>query len=373
MAKVIIESAVRGRFLVTAEEWQRGYLSSITGQVNSLAASLNRLNVRPPQPPVSATSPLVNNPAGVSINLGKHNLRQEDLHIPESKRRRSTATAPGMSASPSSTADPASVPPITQTPQTMGTPNTHPMSTPSALQAANKRPSTGSPSAGSLPPSKMQIGPGGLPSRDRAVDEAIAKRLAKERAEELEREEARKDPLEYVKNAMYKAVGTKKSDQSGAAKQTAPMVVGLADQVRLSGLSTNGTVSPNGAATKPLSGQKAQLPSPPWSGTITPRQLAETFANTTDIEFALKSMMPVKLEAEDLNGFSMMDMLVNGGDEEAEENHVKEELSDLDFLSPLDGESGWDDAYSWTKNLQIPWNGDIGNVLEQVNNLGVVV
>lgn len=371
MAKVIIESALRNRFLVTPDDWQRSYLNPITSQVNGLMASLTRTGVRPPQPPVSAASPLVNNPAGVSINLGKHGLTQEDLHIPDSKRRRSTATAPGMSASPSSTADPASVHPITQTPQTIGTPTSHPMSTPSALQAANKRPSTGSPSAGSLPPSKMQIGPGGISSRDRAVDEAIAKRLAKERADELERMETRKDPLEYVKNAMYKAMGTKKSDQSGVATFPAPMVVGLADQVRLSESSTNGTASPNGVMTKPFPGQKAQLPSPPWSGTITPRQLAETFANTTDIEFALKSMIPVKQEADDLDGFSMTDMLVNG-DEEAEENYVKEELSELDYLSPLVGESGWDDAYSWTKNLHIPWNGDISNILEQVNNLGVV-
>src|SRR5271170_4757164 len=268
MAKVIVESAMRGRFLVTPDEWQRGYIGPITVQVNGVMASWSRSGVRPPQPPASATSPLVNNPAGVSLNLGKHNLRQEDLHIPDSKRRRSTA--PGMSASPSSTADPASVPPISQTPQTMGTPTTHPMSTPSALQAASKRPSTGSPSAGSLPPNKMQIGPGGVP-RDRAVDEAIQKRHAKERAEEIERMEARKDPLEYVKNAMYKAVGTKKSDQSGVATFPAPMVVGLADQVRLSESSTNGTASPNGVMTKPFPGQKAQLPSPPWSGTITPR------------------------------------------------------------------------------------------------------
>ena len=368
MAKVIVESAMRGRFLVTPDEWQRGYIGPITVQVNGVMASWSRSGVRPPQPPASATSPLVNNPAGVSLNLGKHNLRQEDLHIPDSKRRRSTA--PGMSASPSSTADPASVPPISQTPQTMGTPTTHPMSTPSALQAASKRPSTGSPSAGSLPPNKMQIGPGGVP-RDRAVDEAIQKRHAKERAEEIEREEARKDPLEYVKNAMYKAVGTKKSDQPGVATFPAPMVIGLADQIRLSSeSSTSGTPSPNGVNRKSLPGQRAQLPSPPWSGTITPRQLSETFVNTTDIEFAISSMFLVKQEADDLNGFSVTDMLVSG-DDEAEENHVKEELSDLDFLSPLGGESGWDDAYSWTKNLHIPWNGDISHIFDQANNLGV--
>ena len=369
MAKVIIESARRERYLVTPDEWQHRYLNQITGQVNALIASLNRTNVRPP-PPVNAASPLVNNPAGLSISLGKHGIRQEDLHIPESKRRRSTA--PGMSASPASTADPASVPPITQTPQTMGTPIQYPMSTPSTGPAGNKRPSTGSPSAGSLPPNKMQIGPGGVPSRERAVDEAIAKRLVKERAQELEREEARKDPLEYVKNVMYKAVGTKKSDQPGIATLSARMVVGLADQVRRSESSTSGTPSPKGTAAKSIPGQKAQLPSPPWSGTITPRQLQETFANTTDIEFALKSMIPVKQEADEVNGFSMTDMLVNG-DEEAEENHVKDELSDLDVLSPLVGESGWDDAYSWTKNLRIPWNGNITDILEQqVNNLGIV-
>ena len=121
---------------------------------------------------------------------------------------------------------------------------------------------------------------------------------------------------------------------------------------------------------QPTSGQRAQLPSPPWSGTITPRKLAGTFPNITDLDFSLKPFYPVRNYTDDINEFSMTDTLVNGDDDS--EKRVTEELSDLDFLSPLVGESGWDDSYSWTKNLHIPWNGDIKNILEQTNNLGVV-
>jgi len=366
MAFMLLEAASNDRHICTPYEWQQNYWPTIRNQVSSLMMALSNLskqNMRTtqPPPPANAASPLVNNPAGVSISLGKHGLRPEDLHIPESKRKKSLA---GTSASPASTADPASVPAISQTPITMGTPTSHPMSTPTT---ASKRPSTGSPVAGQLPPSKVQIGANGpIPARDRAQDEAVAKRLAKEEAEELERQEARKDPLEFVKAAMYKAVGKKQSEQTGVAALPQPVWQGLADQVRSVGIS-NSTTSEAQAEDQPTSGQRVQLPSPPWSGTITPRQLAETFVNITDIEFARKSFYPVRNYTDDLDEFSMKDMSVNGDDE-----RVTDELSDLGFLTPLVGESGRDDAYSWTKNLQIPWNGDIKNILEQTNNLGVV-
>jgi len=358
---------MKDRHVCTPLEWQQNYWLAIQAQVSQLMQMINKSGVRPAPQPVNATSPLLNNPAGVPISLGKHGLRQEDLHIPDSKRRRSAVT--GMSASPASTADPASVPAISQTPITAGTPTTHPMSTPAAPV---KRPSTGSPVPGQLPPNKVQVGVNGPIQRDRVVDEAVTKRLAKEEAEELEKQEARKYPLEYAKNAMYKMVGKKTSEQIGIAALPLPVMQGLADKVRNVGISestTNQAPSPNGVPReRSTTGQKAQLPSPPWSGTITPRQLAETFANTTDIEFALKSLYPVKEEnIDELNGFSMMDTSVSS--DEDTEKLVSQELSDLDFLSPLGWESGWDDAYSWTKNLQIPWNGDINTIVEQSTNL----
>jgi hypothetical protein len=362
---------MKDRYICTPLEWQQNYWPTIQVQVSQLMQIINKSGVRPAPPPINATSPLLNNPAGVPISLGKHSLRQEDLHIPDSKRRRSGVA--GMSASPTSTADPASVPAISQTPITAGTPTTHPMSTP---VVPVKRPSTGSPVTGQLPPNKVQVGVNGsLQTRDKAVDEAVAKRLAKEEAEELEKQEARKNPLEYAKNAVYKVVGRKNSDQSGVAALPQPVMQGLADKIRNVGISestTSETPAPNGITRERSStGQKAQLPSPPWSGTITPRQLAETFANTTDIEFALKSLYPVKEEnTDELDGFSMMDTSVNS--DEDTEKLAGQELSDLDFLSPLVGESGWDDAYSWTKNLPIPWNGDINTIFEQPTNLGVV-
>lgn len=367
---MILEGASRDRHFCTPLEWQQNYWPAIQNQVIPFMQMVSKTGVRGAPPPINAVSPLLNNPAGVAISLGKHGLRQEDLHIPDSKRRRSGVA--GMSASPTSTADPASVPAISQTPVTAGTPTSHPMSTPAA---AGKRPSTGSPVASQMPPSKVQIGTNGpIQPTEKAVDEAIAKRRAKEQAEELERQEARKEPLKYVKNAMYKVAGKKIAEQSGVAALPQPVMQGLADKVRNVGISesrTSETTSQNGLTReRSTAGQKAQLPSPPWSGTITPRQLAETFANTTDIEFALKSYYPLKDNTDDLNGFSMNDALVNGDEEE--EKLVTEELSDLDFLSPLVGESGWDDAYSWTKNLLIPWNGDINTILEQSNHLGVV-
>ena len=75
--------------------------------------------------------------------------------------------------------------------------------------------------------------------------------------------------------------------------------------------------------------------------------------------------------ANDLNGFSMSDMLVSS-DEQASDEQELEELTDMGFLSPLAGDAGWDEAYAWTKDLQIPWNGDINTIIEQSTNLGVV-
>ena len=154
---MVLEAASNDRHFCTPQEWQQNYCPTIRTQVYSVMMALNNLskqNIRTTQPPlpVNAASPLINNPAGVSISLGKHGLRQEDLHIPESKRKKSLA---GTSASPASTVDPASVPAISQTPITTGTPTSHPMSTPAP---ASKRPSTSSPIGGQLPPSKVQIG-----------------------------------------------------------------------------------------------------------------------------------------------------------------------------------------------------------------------
>jgi hypothetical protein len=365
--------------LCSLNDWNRIYWPSIGQQINQIRLVISKSGIRLPppplsqppqqQPPATAASPLVSNPVGVPVN-GKHSLRQEDLHIPESRRRHSGA--PGPSASPASIIDPASVPPLSQTPITVGTPAAHPGSTPAN---ASKRPSTDSPAGAQLPPNKVQIGVAGpIPTRDEAQDEAIAMRRAKEREEELAREEARKDPLEYAKNAMYKAVGKERSEGSGVATLPQPVMRGLADQVQrvdISEATASGGAIPSGANRE--KGQKGQLPSPPWSGTITPRQLRETFANTTDIEFALRPVYPFtngSSNTDDLNGLSIADIVVDG--EDGTEQQVNAESNDFDYLSPLGGEFGWDDAYSWTKNLQIPWNGDISNIIEQSNNLGVV-
>jgi hypothetical protein len=375
---MILEGASKDRHISTPDEWQGTYLPAIMNQVNQVL-SLMKSGGRPAMP-LNAASPLLNNPAGVPINLGKRDLRQEDLHIPESRRRRS-GVGTGASASPSSISDPATAPQITQTPLSMATPSAYPLSTPAT---GNKRTSTGSPTGAQMPPTKVQVG-ATVPavSRDRTLDEAIAKRQAKEKADELERQEQRKNPLEYVKNAVYKAVAGKKSDQTGAANPPAPVVQGLADKVRRAetGAAANATSAPTtpgaiirsmGERTSPT--QRAQLPSPPWSGTMTPRQLAETFANTTDIQFALDNMYSVKRapsNGDDLSGFSMNDMLVSS-DEQASDEQELEELTDMGFLSPLAGDAGWDEAYAWTKDLQIPWNGDINTIIEQSTNLGVV-
>jgi hypothetical protein len=182
---------------------------------------------------------------------------------------------------------------------------------------------------------------------------------------------------------MQKVMGAKKPDQSDTTSFTPPVMQGLADRLRKEStpgeskmIPTSGITTPNFANTprsvseKPSPAQKVQLPSPPWSGKISPRQLAETFGNTSDIDFALNMFPQSELHAtpEDL-GFSMEDMLHT--DEETEKR-VTEELSELDYLSPLTGDLGWDDSYSWTKDVKIPWNGDISDfVAQRGNGLGV--
>ena len=319
----------------------------------------------------NAASPLVNNPAGIPLSLGKHSLRQEDLHIPESKRRRSGAA---ISASPASTSDPASVPQTTQTPQTMGTPMAYPLSTPST---GAKRPSTTSPVSNQLPPAKVQIGPSGpMGARDKAQEEALAKRLAKEKAEELERQEQRKNPLEYAKNAIYKALGVNRSDRPVSSELQPPKFVPLADQVQTKAAKDSASKggSANGQANdeKNLAPQKAQLPSPPWSGTMTPRQLTETFANATELQFVLSSNYSLdsfRAVPEDISGGLMGDMLADSG---VNEEEITDEPGDEDFLFSLE-DLGWDESYSWTKDLKIPWNGDIrSSIAEQTNSVGVI-
>jgi hypothetical protein len=363
-----LEGATNGRDLYTPDEFTQRIIPSIKSQMGVVVSIMQKHGMRPPaqmQTPISAASPIVNNPAGVPIVLGKHNLRQEDLHIPDSKRRKSMNAT---SASPAPPTDPASVPPVSQTPMAIDThtPVQIASTTPSGTA---KRPSTGSPTA-TQPPSKVQIGPNGaVPVRDKAHDEAIQKRLVRARAEEAERQEERKDPLEYVKKQMFKAAGNVKTEQSGQSSLLPLPMQGLSD--RKAG--TNG-VSPNGTtADKGATNGKGQLPSPPWSGTMTARQLAETFANTTDINFALKSSFLSHDEPSDVDSFGglLMNDMLSMDDEEPQV--VTAELGGLDMLSPFVGDGGWDDgAYSWTRNLSIPWNGDISNVLEQSSDLGVV-
>src|SRR5205814_5485413 len=196
MAYMILEGVAKDRHICTPSEWHKKFLPAIQSQVGPLMAWYNKNNVRP-APPVNAPSPLINNPGGVSLSLGKHGLRPEDLHIPDSKRRKSGV---GASASPVSVPDPASVPAMSQTPITMATPTSHPVSTPAA---ASKRPSTSSPNGGQAPPSKVHISDGAsAAARDSAQDEAHTKRLAKEEEEEMKRQESRKNPLEYAKATM---------------------------------------------------------------------------------------------------------------------------------------------------------------------------
>src|SRR5579871_1689282 len=114
---MILEAASNDRHVCTPEEWLKTYRPMILSRVAQALTLINRIGRPGLPPPVNAPSPMVNNPAGIPISLGKHQLKQEDLRIPESKRRRSTAT--GGSVSPTSAADPASVPAMAQTPLTM--------------------------------------------------------------------------------------------------------------------------------------------------------------------------------------------------------------------------------------------------------------
>ena len=105
---------------------------------------------------------------------------------------------------------------------------------------------------------------------------------------------------------------------------------------------------------------------------MTPRQLAETFANTTDLQFALNSLYSLDSHSSVQDGLQSdltADMLADSG--EADGQNV-DESGDLDFLSPLAEDLGWDGSYAWTKNLQIPWNGDISSIVEQTSNVGVI-
>jgi hypothetical protein len=361
-----MEFANRDIYHCTPEEWQKTYHTMIVTNFQHAWGVIRSVGNRP----VNAGSPVnpaVNNPAGIPLSLSKHGLRPEDLHIPESKRRRSGP--PGASASPNAT----ETSQLSQTPNAASTPSSY-SSYPSTVTAAAKRPS-GSPTAGQLPLTRVN----GLPARDKAQEEAMAKRLTREKAEELERQEERKDPKQYAINVIQKLMGGKKPEQLGTPPFAPPMVQGLADRLRneITPEShknpTNGALTPSFANTprssvseKPSPGRRAQLPSPPWSGKISPRQLAETFGNATDIDFALNMYPLTDLRApSDALGFSMDEMLL--ADDETEKR-VEEELSELDYLSPLTGDLGWDDAYSWTKDVKIPWNGDISDFVAQRSN-----
>jgi hypothetical protein len=175
---------------------------------------------------------------------------------------------------------------------------------------------------------------------------------------------------------MYKAMGVKRSQNPGSSDLPPPKLIPLADQVQnmaATDSASKATGSVNGRANdeKNLAPQKAQLPSPPWSGTMTPRQLAETFANTTDLQFALNSSYSLGglgSVPEDFSGGLMGEMLAESGETEEQ---ISDEFGGLDFLSPLAGDLGWDESYSWTKDLQIPWNGDISSIVE-TNSVGVI-
>jgi hypothetical protein len=382
---MVLEAASKDRHICTPEEWQRTYRPAIISQVSSVRSLIEKVggrNVSQPgmnaPTPANAPSPMVNNPAGIPISLGKHQLKQEDLRIPESKRRRSAAA--GGSASPASVTEGATVPPMAQTPITMGTPTSYPASTP----VVTKRPSE-SPAAQGLA-AKVQIGPSGPTApRDKAQEEALARRMAREKAEEQEREEARKNPLAYAKNAMFKAMGVKMEDMKINTELPPPKLVGLADQVKepeiaVDAASEKMSEEPllNGVSAKEklTPGQKAQLPSPPWSGTITPRQLKETFASVTDIEFQLSSAYghDQPLNPEDFMADLFGDIQEKDEKDESQEEAMMDDAGEmeLDFLLPLDGESSFDEGYEWTRGLHIPFNGEIGNIFEQSNQLGIV-
>jgi len=298
------------------------------------------------------------NPAGIPITFSnKHTLRQEDLRLPETKRRFSAG--PGASSSPASTADPATVPALAQTPVTMATPA--PMSAYPSQSAGTKRPSTGSPV--NTQPNKMQISASGpIPVRDRAQgdraqDEAVAKRLAREQAEEQARQEARKDPLQYVKNAALKAFPRETAEENGVPARPQPVYQGLSDQVKKvdNRAGTNPTIARDArtsASNGTPQGSKGQLPSPPSSGTMASRTLAEAFQNTTDIEFSLKSLYSHEPVVEGFTGLSGSTVL-----DGEEDKIVKEELEEIGFLSPLGGDLEYNDPYAWVSDLRFSWSG----------------
>jgi hypothetical protein len=339
---MILEAASRDKHICTPDEWTKSYYPMLRSQVNTVQnyiAKFGRSGSQNPAPtPVQqqvpqTLPPMVNNPAGIPITLGKHGFNKDDLHIPESKRRRSTA--PGASSSPTSTVDPGTGPPTTQTPLTMGTPSSYPVATPS------KRPLTDSPAS-----NKVQSGP--AQQRDRAQEEALARRKAKERAEEQEREEVKKNSLKYAQTQMYRAFAVKPPAERSPPSAT--KVMGVAEQRKVR----------EEKVVKEESSQK-QLPSPPSSVKITPRQLAETFSQVVDVPWGLTVQPELDDWMKDLFG------------ETTDTKEIKEEeiIPEDSALSPLGGDSGSDEAYSWTRGVNVPWNGDMNSFFEQTNNLGV--
>ena len=357
LAFMILDAASKDRHICTPTEWLQNYWPSIYRQVTSVMSVLAKGSARPSQAPINAASPMGSNPAGIPITFSsKHALRQEDLRLPETKRRFSAG--PGTSSSPTSTADPATVPSLAQTPVTMATPV--PVSVYPSQTTGTKRPSTGSPV--NAQPNKMQISASGpIPVRDRtqgdpAQDEAVAKRLAREQAEEQARQEARKDPLQYVKNAARKAFPPQTDGENGVPARPQPVYQGISDRVKKDDNRT-GTSSTTAAGTSPSTGApqggKGQLPSPPCSGTMASRTLAEAFQNTTDIEFSLKSLYSYEPVMEGFTGLSGSTVV----DGEEEDKRVKEELEEIGFLSPLGGDLEFNDPYAWASGLRFSWSG----------------
>jgi hypothetical protein len=211
----------------------------------------------------------------------------------------------------------------------------------------------------------MQItASGSIPVRDRAQDEAVAKRLAREQTEEQARQEARKAPLQYAKNAAMKAIPQETVEKSSVPARPQPIYQGLSDQGQRDENKTGTTSSTTAAEVRnstskntPQGGAKGQLPSPPWSGTMTTRTLAEAFQNTTDIDFSLRSLYshePIVEEFTALSGTTV----VNGEDEE-EDKTVKDEWDEIMLLSPVGGDLEFNDPYAWANDLRFSWSGDL--------------
>jgi hypothetical protein len=207
----------------------------------------------------------------------------------------------------------------------------------------------------------MQISASGpIPARDRAQDEAVAKRLARAQADEQARHEAKKDPLQYVKNAAMKMIPADTVEKNGAPARPQPVYQGLADQVKKDDNKT-GTSPPTAAnrasvsRATPQNGVKGQLPSPPWSGTMATRTLAEAFQNTTDIDFSLKSLYSHEPAVESFTGLSGSTVV----DGEEEDKLVQEELDVMGFLSPLGEDLEFNDPYAWASDLKFSWSGDL--------------